>query len=238
MADASASQESSIGKNLSDGSPITVQNRVEDDGNVIDNIMSQQAETLDETFPRKSKYLNTGLHGLTLPHGREKVPGFMPSVSLSEPLDRDFMSIDNAINTSVVSSVTNVFDNSVLSVWCMCVWMQRGTLGRDLMRERTRSRIQYGGRQMRRVNTVLFLQFCQCFADTTRYLCDAIMLTKPSMVRSWATGITPLDVAIVVVNFARMNTVNLCWMRERIKQDVRTSLLMRERTYIVRWDSY
>ena len=34
------------------------------------------------------------------------------------------------------------------------------------MRERTRSRIQYGGRQMRRVNTVLFLQFYKCFADT------------------------------------------------------------------------
>ena len=117
MADASASQESSIEKNLGDGSPITVQNRVEDDANVVDNIMSQQAETLDETFPRKSKYLNTGLHGLTLPHGREKVSGFMPSVSLSEPLDRDFMSIDNAINTSVVSSVTNVFDNNVLSVF-------------------------------------------------------------------------------------------------------------------------
>ena len=31
---------------------------------------------------------------------------------------------------------------------------------------RTRSRIQYGGRQMRRVNTVLFLLFYQCFADT------------------------------------------------------------------------
>ena len=41
----------------------------------------------------------------------------MPSVSLSEPLDRDFMSIDNAINTSVVSSVTNGFDNNVLSVF-------------------------------------------------------------------------------------------------------------------------
>ena len=40
------------------------------------------------------------------------------------------------------------------------------TPGRDLMRERTRSRIQYGGRQMRRGNTVLFLQFYQCFADT------------------------------------------------------------------------
>ena len=117
MVDASASQESSIGKVLSDGSPITVQNRVKDDANVVDNIMSQQAETLDETFPKNSKYLNTGLHGLTLPHGREKVPGFMPSVSLSEPLDQDFMSIDNAINTSVVSSVTNVFDNSVLSVF-------------------------------------------------------------------------------------------------------------------------
>ena len=79
--------------------------------------MSQQAEKLDETFPRKNEYLNTGLQGFTLPHGREKVPGFMPSVSLSEPLDQDFMSIDNAINTSVVSSVTNVFDNSVLSVF-------------------------------------------------------------------------------------------------------------------------
>ena len=117
MADASASQESFIEKNLSNGLPITVQNRAEDAANVVDNIMSQQAETLDETFPRKSEYLNTGLHGLTLPHGREKVPGFMPSVSLSEPLDQDFMSIDNAINTSVVSSVTNVFDNSVLSVF-------------------------------------------------------------------------------------------------------------------------
>ena len=39
-------------------------------------------------------------------------------------------------------------------------------LGRDLMRERTRSRIQYGGRQMRRVNKVLFIPFYQCFADT------------------------------------------------------------------------
>ena len=27
-------------------------------------------------------------------------------------------------------------------------------------------RIQYGGRQMRRVNTVLFLQFYKYFADT------------------------------------------------------------------------
>ena len=34
--------------------------------------------------------------------------------------------------------------------------------GRDLMRERTRSRIQYGGWQMRRVNMVLFLTFYQC----------------------------------------------------------------------------
>ena len=43
------------------------------------------------------------------------------------------------------------------------------------------------------------------------YLCDAIMLIKPSMVRPWATGIKTLEVAIVIVNFARdarMNTVN------------------------------
>ena len=73
------------------------------------------------------------------------------------------------------------------------------------------------------------------------YVCDAIMLIKPSMVRSWATGKTPLDVAIVILNFAwdaRMNTVNVFWMRERIKQDARTSLLMRERTHIVRVDSF
>ena len=67
------------------------------------------------------------------------------------------------------------------------------------------------------------------------------MLIKPSMVWPWATGITNLEVAIVIVKFAwdaRINTVNVCWMRERIKQDARTSLLMRERTHIVRWDSF
>ena len=67
------------------------------------------------------------------------------------------------------------------------------------------------------------------------YLCDAIMLIKLSMVWPWITGITTLEVAIVVVNFARdarMNTVNVCRMRERIEQDARTSLLMRERTHI------
>ena len=37
---------------------------------------------------------------------------------------------------------------------------------RGLMCERTRSRIEYGGQQMRHVNTVLFLPFYQCFADT------------------------------------------------------------------------
>ena len=59
------------------------------------------------------------------------------------------------------------------------------------------------------------------------YLCDAIMLIKLRMVWSWVPGITTLEVAIVVVNFARdarMNTVNVCRMRERIKQDARTSL--------------
>ena len=67
------------------------------------------------------------------------------------------------------------------------------------------------------------------------YLCDAIMLIKLSMVWPWITGITTLEVAIVVVNFARdarMNTVNVCRMRERIEQDARTSLLMRERTHV------
>ena len=53
MTDASASQESFIKKNLSDGVPITVQNRAQDAANVVDNIMSQQAQTLDETFSRK-----------------------------------------------------------------------------------------------------------------------------------------------------------------------------------------
>ena len=73
------------------------------------------------------------------------------------------------------------------------------------------------------------------------YLCDAIMLIKLSMVWPWVTGITTLEVAIVVVNFARdarMNTVNVCRMRERIKQDARTSLLMRERKHIVHWGSF
>ena len=73
------------------------------------------------------------------------------------------------------------------------------------------------------------------------YLCDAIMLIKLSMAWPWVTGITTLEVAIVVVNFARdarMNTVNVCRMRERIKQDARTSLLMRERTHIVHWGSF
>ena len=73
------------------------------------------------------------------------------------------------------------------------------------------------------------------------YLCDAIMLIKLSMVWPWVTGITTLEVAIVVVNFARdarMNTVNVCRMRERIKQDARTSLLMRERTHIVHRGSF
>ena len=61
------------------------------------------------------------------------------------------------------------------------------------------------------------------------------------MVWPGVTGITTLEVAIVVVNFARdarMNTVNVCRMRERIKQDARTSLLMRERTHIVHWGSF
>ena len=73
------------------------------------------------------------------------------------------------------------------------------------------------------------------------YLRDAIMLIKLSMVWPWITGITTLEVAIVVVNFARdarMNTVNVCRMRERIEQDARTSLLMRERTHIVHWGSF
>ena len=73
------------------------------------------------------------------------------------------------------------------------------------------------------------------------YLCDAIMLIKLSTVWPWVTGITTLEVAIVIVNFARdarMNTVNVCRMRERIKQDARTSLLMRERTHIVRCGSF
>ena len=73
------------------------------------------------------------------------------------------------------------------------------------------------------------------------YLCDAIMLIKLSMVWPWVTGITTLEVAIVVVNFARdarMNTVKMCRMRERIKQDARTSLLMRERRHIVHWGSF
>ena len=35
-----------------------------------------------------------------------------------------------------------------------------------------------------------------------------------------------------------MNTVNVCRMRERIEQDARTSLLMRERTHIVHWGSF
>ena len=73
------------------------------------------------------------------------------------------------------------------------------------------------------------------------YLCDAIMLIKLSTVWPWVTGITTLEVAIVIANFARdarMNTVNVCRMRERIKQDARTSLLMRERTHIVRGGSF
>ena len=73
------------------------------------------------------------------------------------------------------------------------------------------------------------------------YLRDAIMLIKLSMVWPSVTGITTLEVAIVVVNFARdarMNTVKVCRMRERIKQDARTSLLMRERTHIVHWGSF
>ena len=73
------------------------------------------------------------------------------------------------------------------------------------------------------------------------YRCDAIMLIKLSTVWPWVTGITTLEVAIVIVNFARdarMNTVNVCRMRERIKQDARTSLLMRERTHIVRCGSF
>ena len=73
------------------------------------------------------------------------------------------------------------------------------------------------------------------------YLCDAMMLIKLSMVWQWITGITTLEVAIVVLNFARdarMNTVKVCRMRERIEQDARTSLLMRERTHIVHWGSF
>ena len=73
------------------------------------------------------------------------------------------------------------------------------------------------------------------------YLRDAIILIKLSMVWPSVTGITTLEVAIVVVNFARdarMNTVKVCRMRERIKQDARTSLLMRERTHIVHWGSF
>ena len=42
------------------------------------------------------------------------------------------------------------------------------------------------------------------------YLGDAIMLIKPNMVRPWATG-------------NEHSTANVCRMRERIRQDVRTS---------------
>ena len=45
------------------------------------------------------------VHGLMFPLDHEKVPGFMPFVGLSEPLDQDFMSNDNAINTSVGSQM-------------------------------------------------------------------------------------------------------------------------------------
>ena len=69
------------------------------------------------------------------------------------------------------------------------------------MRERTRLRIQYGGRQMRRVNKVLFLRILPL--SCRYYLCDAIMLIKLSMVWPCVTGITTLEVAIVIVNFAR-----------------------------------
>ena len=74
-----------------------------------------------------------------------------------------------------------------------------------------------------------------------RLICDAMMLINPSMVQPWAAGITTLEVAIVIGNFAevaRMNTVNRCRVRERINQDTRTSLLMRESTHIVCWDSF
>ena len=54
------------------------------------------------------------------------------------------------------------------------------------------------------------------------YLRDAIMLSNPSMVPRWATGITSLGVVIIIVNFAwdaGMNTVKMRVMRERINQD-------------------
>ena len=52
---------------------------------------------------------------------------------------------------------------------CRLQWGFRyvhSTLGRDLMRERTRSRIQDGGRQMRSANTVSFLPFQHWFSTS------------------------------------------------------------------------
>ena len=68
----------------------------------------------------------------------------------------------------MASAITNVHQKSADKI-CdkKCNFVKTLTKpGRDLMRERVRSRIQDGGRQMRRVNTVLFLPFHQCFADT------------------------------------------------------------------------
>ena len=56
----------------------------------------------------------------------------------------------------------------------MCTRRSSYPSGRDLTHERTRSRIQYGGRQMRHVNTVLFLQFYQCFRTWWRIKFDLI----------------------------------------------------------------
>ena len=82
------------------------------------------------------------------------------------------------------------------------------------------------------ISPILPLQRC--------YSCNAIMIINPSMVRTWATGITTMGVVIVISKIAGMREwiVNKCRMRECIKQDARTSLLMRECTHIVRWSSF
>ena len=99
----------------------------------------------------------------------------------------------------------------------MCPRRSRYPPGRDLMRERTRSRIQYGGRQMRHVNTVLFLPFYWCFRTRWRIKFDIIC------------ALLSLGGAWKLTHDARLNLI-WCTNVHCIKPtDARTNMKMRER---------
>ena len=88
-------------------------------------------------------------------------------------------------------------------------------LGWDLMRERTRSRIQDGGRQRRSGNTVLFLLFWHWFS--TRNLCPGKFVFRVNTCYIKFDGICPLLL------------LGSVW---KLTQDARTNMIYDALTYI------